>query len=71
MIQACWRAFALPVEETLRRYPVSNKSAAAWLRKGDGRSMKRPDLQGASAEINSLSSPKNPTTLFPTKSPGA
>lgn len=61
MIQAKLAGFALPVEDTLRRYPVSNKSAAARYARAMAY-MKKPDLQGALAEINSLiaEEPNNP-----------
>lgn len=61
MIQAKLTGFALPVEETLRRYPLSIKSAAARYARAMAY-MKKPDLQGALAEINSLiaEEPNNP-----------
>jgi predicted Zn-dependent protease len=61
MVQAKLAGFALPVEETLRRYPVSNKSAAARYARAMAY-MKKPDLQGALSEISSLiaEEPNNP-----------
>ena len=61
MIQAKLAGFALQPEETLRRYPLSNKSAAARYARAMAY-MKKPELQSALAEINSLiaEEPNNP-----------
>jgi predicted Zn-dependent protease len=53
MVQAKLAGFALPPDETLRRYPVSNTSAAARYARAMAY-MKKPDLQKALSEINSL-----------------
>ena len=61
MIQAKLAGFALQPEETLRRYPPGNNSAAARYARAMAY-MKKPDLQKALAEINSLiaEEPNNP-----------
>jgi predicted Zn-dependent protease len=61
MVQAKLAGFMLPPEETLRRYPVSNTSAAARYARAMAY-MKKPALQQALSEINSLiaEEPNNP-----------
>jgi len=61
MVQAKLSGFILPPDETLKRYPVSNTSAAARYARAMAY-MKKPDLQRALAEINSLitEEPSNP-----------
>lgn len=61
IIQAKLSGFILPPAETLRRYPLSNGSAAARYARAMAY-MKQPNLQGALDEINSLirDEPNNP-----------
>jgi predicted Zn-dependent protease len=61
MIQAKLAGFMLPVNEVLQRYPVSNTSAPARYARAMVY-MRKPDLQKALAEINSLikDEPDNP-----------
>jgi predicted Zn-dependent protease len=61
MVQAKLAGFMLPVDEALRRYPVSNTSAPARYARAMIY-MRKPDLQKALAEINSLiaEEPNNP-----------
>lgn len=61
MVQAKLAGFILTPEETLRRYPLSNSSAPARYARAMSY-MKKPDLQKALAEINSLiqDEPNNP-----------
>ncbi len=61
MVQAKLAGFILQPAETLRRYPLSNTSAAARYARTMAY-MKQPNLQGALNEINSLiaDEPNNP-----------
>jgi predicted Zn-dependent protease len=61
MVQAKLAGFILPVDEALRRYPVSDTSAPARYARAMAY-MRKPDLQKALAEINSLikDEPNNP-----------
>ncbi len=61
MVQAKLAGFILPVDEALRRYPVSDTSAPARYARAMAY-MRKPDLQKALAEINSLikDEPDNP-----------
>jgi len=61
MVQAKLAGFILPVDEVLRRYPVSNTSAPARYARAMAY-MRKPLLQQALAEINSLikDEPDNP-----------
>jgi len=61
MVQAKLAGFILPVDEALRRYPVSDTSAPARYARAMAY-MRKPDLQKSLAEINSLikDEPNNP-----------
>jgi predicted Zn-dependent protease len=61
MVQAKLAGFILPPDETMKRYPLSNTSSAARYARAMAY-MKKPDLQKALAEINSLiaEEPNNP-----------
>jgi predicted Zn-dependent protease len=61
MVQAKLSGFILPLDEALRRYPVSDTSAPARYARAMAY-MRKPDLQKALAEINSLirDEPNNP-----------